>query len=297
MSKNRTDAAIDPYRDPIPLSVKDKDKFKNISAIDSNISSLYRTIGATLVPNFKTNLVLDNRGYRDDTIACSQHIARQIANFYGLRVIKVVVSFVQNLSAPGRVRLSPGNFFPIEVNSKYLSNTNLISAILAHEIAHIYLYQHNLSIKDTFQNEVLTDTTAAFLGGAWLILNSSYEETSFLKNETTVNWFGYITQYEVGYILAKRDFLLQQDSSEAMIYGRSREFYAAGKAHFLNSLERPYVRRSAVGNLVYRLKSKLKKSSIVFPCICCEQQLRIPESDKTLSVHCPTCGNDLLCYS
>ena len=297
MGKKQNKIPPDPYSKPIQLKVKDKDKFKNIKAINSNISHLYKTIGTNLVPNFKTNLVIDNSCYHNDIVICTQNIAKQIANSLGLHIIKVVVTFVHDLGAPGQVQLSAGDTFSVKVDRKYIFNTNLISAILAHEIAHIYLFKHNISIKDTFQNEVFTDTTAAFLGGAWLILNSSYEETSYLNYQTTVKWFGYITQYEVGYILAKRDFLLKQDSSDSMIFGRSGEFFDAGKAHFLKSLGRPYVKRSALGNLVYRLKSRLIKGSIVFKCICCEQQLRIPESDKTLSVHCPTCGNDLLCYS
>ena len=301
MDKNSIQEALDPYVNPIrirnKLQVEDKDKFKNVAAINANICSLYKTIGARLVPDFKNNLVIDNSCYHSDIVIYSQNIARQIANFLGLHLLNVVITFVHNLGAPGKVLLSSGNFFPIEVDEKYRSNTNLISAILAHEIAHIYLYKHDIRIKDTFQNEVLTDTTAAFLGCAWLILNSSYEEPSYMDNRTAVKWFGYITQYEVGYILAKRDFLLKQDSSDAMMYGRSREFFDAGKAHFLKSLGRPYVRRSALGKLGYRLKSMLKTGTIVFRCLCCDQQLRIPESDKTLTVHCPACGHNLPCYS
>ncbi|MDD2733731.1 MAG: hypothetical protein PHF56_07295 [Desulfuromonadaceae bacterium] len=271
------------------------DKFKNISAINANITSLYKSIAAPLVPNFKTNLVIDNRYYHGNVVIYTQNIAKQIANHFGLQISKIIVTFIHNLGVPGKVGLSAGNIFFVEVDEKYKSNTNFISAILAHEIAHIYLFRHNIRISDTLRNEILTDTAAAFLGCAWLILNSSYEEASELN--MTINTFGYITQYEVGYIQAKRDFLLQQDSSDAMIYGHSREFFDAGKSHFLDNLGRPYVQRSAVGNLAYRLKSRLKTGSIVFRCICCEQQLKIPESNKTLSVYCPGCGNKLLCYS
>ena len=298
MFKKLGKIAVDPYLNPNnKLKINVKDQFKNIKAINSNISNLYESIGATLVPNFKTDLAIDSNRYHSDTVIYSQNIAKQIANSFGLHYINITVAFVYNLGVPGQVLLSAGNSFSVKIDNKHISNTNFISAILAHEIAHIYIFKHNLSIKDTFNNEVFTDTTAAFLGCAWLLLNSSYEETSFFNDQTTVNWFGYITQYEVGYILAKRDFLLNQNSSEAMIYGRSREFFDAGKSFFLNSLRRPYVKRSVLGNLAYRIKSRLKKSSIVFRCICCEQQLRIPESNKPLSVHCPTCGNDLLCYS
>jgi hypothetical protein len=275
--------------------MSDKNKFKNISAINANISRLYKSIGAPLVPNFNTNLVIDNGYYHSDIFVSTQNIAKQIADCLGLDITKVVVTFVHNLGVPGKVELSAGNTFFIEVDERYKSNTNFISAILAHEVAHIYLFKHKICIKDTFQNEVLTDTTAAFLGCAWLLLNSSYEEASELH--MTLNSFGYISQFEVGYILAKRDFLLQQNSSDAMIYGHSREFFDVGKSYFLKSLRRPYVKRSALGNLDYQIKSTLKAGSIIFRCICCDQLLKIPENNKTLSVRCPSCCNNLLCYS
>ena len=62
MSKKGSTIAVDPYlsRAQNKLKVKDKDKFKNIQAINANIGSLYRTIGAPLVPNFKNDLVIDN---------------------------------------------------------------------------------------------------------------------------------------------------------------------------------------------------------------------------------------------
>lgn len=277
--------------------MKDRDKFKNINAINNNIVSLYKSMGVPLIPDFKNNLVIDKGRFHNDIVVLTQNIARQIANHFGLNITKVVVTFVHNIGVPGKVELSVGNVFFVEVDAKYKPNTNFISAILAHEIAHIYLFKHSISIRDTFQNEVLTDTTAAFLGCANILLNSSYDEVSYEKNQTTIHSFGYISQYEVGYIVAKRDFLLQQNSSDAMIYGRSKEFFDAGKAYFLKSLGRPYIKRSALGNFVYQLRSRLKAGSIVFRCICCDQQLRIPETDKTLSVNCPTCNNNLLCYS
>lgn len=277
--------------------MKDSDKFRNIRAINANISHLYAAIGAPLSPNFTTNLVINTQYCQSDIVVLTQNIARQIAEHLGLHITNVVVTFVANLGVPGRVELSTGNTFFVGVDEQYRFNTNFIAAILAHEIAHIYLFKHNLHSKDTLRNEILTDTTAAFLGCAWLMLNSSYEETSAVNYQTTIHSFGYITQYEVGYILAKRDFLLEHDSTKAMIYGRSEEYFAAGKAHFLKSLGRPYIKRSALGKLAYGLKAKLMTGSLVFRCLCCEQQLRILESNTSLSVRCPTCGNNLPCYS
>lgn len=294
MSTTHCNVANDPYREMHKrdnrLKIKDTDKFKNITEIDAHISTLYKTIGAPLVPGFGTDLSISSS-------SSPQQAVRQIADFFGLGKIQVSVTFVDNLGSPGRVHLSPGDAFRVEIDNVYAGNSNIIAAILAHEVAHIYLYKHGIIITDTLHNEIFTDTTAAFLGCASLILNSSYEEATIDNKERHVKWFGYITQYEVGYIQAKRDFLLRQDSSKAMIWGRSEEFFEAGRAYFLKHVGRPYVKRSAPENIVYRLKSLLKNDSIVFPCIGCGQRLRIPASGKTLSVRCATCGKTLLCYS
>jgi hypothetical protein len=293
MSNIHNCAATDPYlekqKQSNRLKIKEKDKFKNLPEIDSYIRTLYETVGVPLIPRFDTDLSISSSSN-------PQSAAKQIANFFGLDKIQPSVSFVNNLGVPGRVHLSHGNAFPIEIDKGYSYSPNVISAILAHEIAHIYLFKHNIAIQDTLQNEILTDTTAAFLGCANLILNSSYEQMAS-HIETKVIWFGYITQYEVGYVQAKRDFLLRQDSSKAMIYGRSEEFFEEGRAHFLKSLGRPYVKPSALGKTADLLKSLLNKRSVVFRCIGCGQRLRIPARDTTLSVHCPTCRNNLLCYS
>ncbi len=277
--------------------MNEKDRFKNISSINSYISLLYKSLGSFLIPDFKTNLVLDHRCFHSNIVIYTQNIAKQIANHFGLNITKVVVTFVANLGVPGRVELSSGNIFFIEIDIRYQSNTNFLSAILSHEIAHIYLYRKNIRIDDTFSNEVLTDTTASFLGCSCLILNSSFEEMSFGTNLTTVHSFGYITQYEVGYILAKRDFLLQQDSSDLLIYGHSKEFHDAGKDFFIKNLKRPYIKKTFIGNLASKFDVFLKKATITFRCICCEQQLRIPSLNKPLSVRCPLCNNILICYS
>lgn len=277
--------------------MQEKDKFKNIPAINAHIRTLYRLINAPLAPNFRSNLVIDSSQFNNDPVICAQNIAKQIACHFGLKLALVVVTFVHNLGAPGKVELSAGSSFHIDIDAKYKSNTNFLAAILAHEIAHIYLFRHNISINGALENEILTDTVASFLGCAGVILNSSYDEVSYENNRTTVHSFGYITHYEVGYILAKRDFLLRQDSSEAMIYGRSKEFFTAGKTYFFQTLGRPYRKRSRTEKLVYWLKSRFKAGSIIFQCICCEQQLSIPANNKLLSVHCASCDNTLLCYS
>lgn len=277
--------------------MQDKDKFTNIPVINAFISKLYTLINAPLIPDFKSDAGIDSGLFSNDPLICAQNIARHIARHFGLTFSHIVVAFVHNLGAPGKVELSAGSDFHVDIDAKYKLNTNFLAAILAHEIAHIYLFRHNIRIDDTLENEILTDTVASFLGCARLILNSSYDEVSYANNRTTVHSFGYITQYEVGYIAAKRDFLLRQDSSEAMMYGRSKEFYMAGKDHFYKTLGRPYRKRSRVEKLAYWLKSRFNAGTIVFKCICCEQQLSIPAHNKLLSVHCKACDNILLCYS
>ena len=102
MDNKQSNAAVYSYLNPIHLRVADKEKYKNIKAINSNISSLYKTIGAPLAPDFNTNLVIDTSCYHSDKVICTQNIAKQIAHSLGLHIVKVAVTFVPNLGVPGR---------------------------------------------------------------------------------------------------------------------------------------------------------------------------------------------------
>lgn len=72
-------------------------------------------------------------------------------------------------------------------------NLDVITAILAHEVMHLYLYYNGISFSDTLMNEVLTDTAAVYFGfGEYLYrgyrmlevnLGSSYHKVGYINPE------------------------------------------------------------------------------------------------------------------
>ena len=143
-----------------------------------------------------------------------QHLAGAIANHLQLPTGCIIVMF-RKIDSPGRVELSREDNYIVELSSKYLNDFQDIPAVLAHEITHVFLHRHGIRFPDTFENEILTDTTAVYLGVGWLSLNA-YRETTrqerrgFFQNEvhteTTEEKLGYLTPEEFGYILGKRSF-------------------------------------------------------------------------------------------
>jgi hypothetical protein len=62
------------------------------------------------------------------------------------------------------VELSQSNEFFVELQSQHRFAAKAIAAILAHEVAHIFLHRCGVRFPDEFENEVLTDTTAVYVG-------------------------------------------------------------------------------------------------------------------------------------
>jgi hypothetical protein len=98
------------------------------------------------------------------------------------------VMFMDNLNVPGIYRLNDG-LHSIQIKPG-MANNSVYKAILAHEIAHYYLYSHNIVLPDTQNNEYLTEIAAVYLGFGFLML----EGYGMFKNNNTYEMVGYISQ-------------------------------------------------------------------------------------------------------
>lgn len=95
----------------------------------------------------------------NDAVIGVQHLARKIATAYELSVGTVIVTFVESLKEAGRVELSgPGqrDFF-VELRAEFKAQPRVITAILGHEIAHIFLHHHRVHLAPGLPEEILTD--------------------------------------------------------------------------------------------------------------------------------------------
>jgi len=115
--------------------------------------------------------------YSKDIIGI-QNAGKIIANFIGLSDYIFVISINKlEKNTGGHIELEHGKkqVF-IEISEEILKFKDAILAILAHEVTHEYLYINNISFSNKYENEILTDIAAIFLGFGKLMLNGSENE-------------------------------------------------------------------------------------------------------------------------
>lgn len=84
----------------------------------------------------------------------------------------------------------------LEVKSYY--TLDVVAAVLAHEAIHLHLYYEGIYLRDTWENEILTDTAAVYCGFGEYI----YRGYAVMRGEFAFSWqkVGYIRQEDVKYI-------------------------------------------------------------------------------------------------
>ena len=286
--------------------------FENLPLINKSIRELYVRLTPQRVRQFATDFepTPEELDPKADPIIRTQRVARHLANHFRVAVSTVVVTFNSTLPVPGRVELSSSLDFFIDLHSEHRDSPKTIAAILAHEVAHIFLHQAMIRLEPVFTNEVLTDTTAAYLGCAATILNGAQEWTTREgdRTQTHTRTYGYISLDEFGYIHAKRDFALGRRPGCDIDYGLPQAGYGNGfRRHNLEQTERPYSPppeprppgfwARLFGRQPPPPPRPQRTILFTFPCACCSQDLRIPLVGKQLLVRCPTCDSRLRCYT
>lgn len=306
--------------------------FPHMAVIRESIRLLYKNLSAERMDRFSTDLSPSELGslYGKDLIIGVQTMAGKIVRHLHLPIGSAIVTF-HDMDKPGRVELGPENAYLIELNSKYLSDYRDISAVLAHEIAHVFLHRHRIRMKDTLQNEILTDTTAAFLGVGWPCLNAyriseSREEHYHSADHRSVEVtrteesLGYLTPEEFGYVLEKRSMIFG-GKLKNLIQGRDakKALYQGAKLARADYLQPPLAKAKRSDRSKYRVhrkfiedvsrKSGLKGLSkefsgyafdisdsvrVVFACPICCQKLRLPTEVK-VDAKCANCGSQFAC--
>ena len=111
-------------------------------------------------------------------IIAIQNAGKQIAKFVGLTNLTFVISTVrQKEGVGGHIELNdnPNDGVFIEVCDSMLKSKDAVLATLAHEICHKFLHINNINcghgLQHTYENEILTDITAVYLGMGKLMLN------------------------------------------------------------------------------------------------------------------------------
>ncbi|MGI6558101.1 MAG: hypothetical protein ACOX20_03805 [Limnochordia bacterium] len=138
------------------------------------------------------------------TVIGLQAAARTIADFIGLNEYMFVVAVVNLDGKAAHIELTrSGREVFIEISEHLMSVSGPgVLAALSHEICHKYLHHHGLDISEmhrAYENEVLTDLCAVFLGLGKLILNGCKFRTTHHTSNSVES-----TTFDIGYLSRKQ---------------------------------------------------------------------------------------------
>lgn len=308
--------------------------FPNLRVIQRSIADLHKRFpGPALLglqfPSSLSPAIID-AAMVGDPIASAQHVVEAIIHHFHLPAASVVVRFNEKLEVPARISRQPNGARLVEMQTGFMGSRETI-AILAHELAHFFLDNLRLRYDDTFQNEILTDTAANYLGAGWSVLNAyrksvsrSQQQIGFNTWQTTTtsreSKLGYLTPEEFGYVLARRCNITNENLLPWISRNEGKTALSAGQAQLRRELAQPPL---ATAGLLSRLKYRYAvlrstkssgpdaklydygvfsieagaKKSVLFRCPRCTQQLRLPVGVKRAEVTCKICKEAFTCSS
>ncbi|MFI8339727.1 hypothetical protein ACIF8W_06570 [Streptomyces sp. NPDC085639] len=293
--------------------------FPHLATVRASITALFRRLSADGIRAHATSITPADAAFdaADDLYLGAQRVAAATVRALRLPDARMVVSF-RAMQEAATVELAAGPEYFVEVNDRFRTHRRDLAAALSHEVAHVLLHRLDLRFPGAAENELLTDTTAAYLGAGWLLLDAYREDA--LSHQR----FGYLTPEEFGYALAKRAALFGEDPSPWFTSPRAYEAYVRGRAlaerdHRRAPLadagllaRRRYAkaRRAAAsgsgaaapaagdGSAAYRFEQDGSGGGlrVSFPCPVCAQRLRLPVRGR-LRARCGLCHSVLDCLT
>jgi hypothetical protein len=278
--------------------------FTRLSTIRKSLAAIHdRLKGLDLRADWPTFAISKSKApSTSNEIIYIQWLARNIAQHYRVQDITFVVSFNSRLLSAAQVEVRTASEIFIEYKSDGPLDHTEVLPIIAHEIAHIFLYRLYLTRSNSLENEILTDTAAIYLGFApyFLAAQRQVSLNGFTSSSTTTFSVGYLSVDEIGYIAARRDYFTGENSSAHVSSSLGITGYRNGRSEFKKEVrKRPYARRNIIERVLRRLGREKERPSepILFECICCYQTIRIPALHKKLLVTCPACKGKFSCFS
>lgn len=209
VDENAYPSVSDEYKKEIISGVKPQSKYKkkNITIDDDAIKTtegkkdLIKSILINNDFNLGNIFLPDDNFYArwDGSDKALQLMADRLIKWLNfIPSVPLFVGFNDSINVSG-IYISDGgsiglkNFHAILVNSQYRDNSTQCAAILSHEIMHFYLMQMNqIILKDTQDNELLTDIGTIYSGFGVLIINSFFYSSG---------WFGTIIGLLFGFLI------------------------------------------------------------------------------------------------
>ncbi|MFI1256676.1 hypothetical protein ACH4U6_23295 [Streptomyces netropsis] len=278
--------------------------FPHLETVRTAITALYKRLSPDMVQTFGVSVLPVDVAFSadEDPYLGVQRVAGAMVRHLRLPDARMIVSF-REMRHAGSIELAAGPEYFIELNSRFKSHREDIGAALAHEVMHVYLHRLDLAFAGTRDNEILTDTAAAYLGAGWLLLDA-YRESSVSTQK-----LGYLTPEEFGYVLAKRARVFDEDPSPWFTSPQAYEAYTKGLARARRDERRPPL--AAAGRLAHHRYTRDRRTArsspadgyafeghdpprVSFPCPTCHQRIRVPVRGR-LHARCGLCRTVLDC--
>ncbi|MEU9334759.1 hypothetical protein AB0D49_16565 [Streptomyces sp. NPDC048290] len=284
--------------------------FPHLQTVRAAITALYRRMSYDTIQTFSTSVVPADVAFADtdDLYLGAQRVAREIVRHYRLPDARLIVAF-RAMEHAANIELAAGPEYFVELNDRFRTHRRDIGAALAHEAMHAYLHRLGLSFAGTRDNEILTDTAAAYLGAGWLLLDAYREDGASSQK------LGYLTPEEFGYVLAKRALLFGEDPSPWFTSAQAYTAYGKGMARARRDREQPpltaagwvgrrrYARDRrhaedralvAAAGVSYVFSDGPEPLRVSFPCPTCLQRIRVPVKGR-VRARCGLCRTVLEC--
>ncbi|MGI5212144.1 hypothetical protein [Plantactinospora sp. CA-290183] len=288
------------------------DQGSPLDEVRRSIHTLVRQLSPETVACFSTSIHPEDVrvGGSEDLYDGTERVARALVRHLGLPETEMHIRFpVLPAGRAGQVLLGDG--YQIDIDQSIAAHRRDIGAVLAHEVTHVFLWHHRMRYED----EILTDTAAAFLGVGWPMLDA------YRLDYEVIRWLGYLAPDQFGYVLGRRALLFGEDPepslSSPMALGAYRHGHAGAmrdwttppltstdpgrrkdyqkdKARVRRALDRGVLRPHAVSKGDGYAFSGRTPVMVTFGCPVCSVRIKLPV-DSRVSIHCGTCGVDLDC--
>ncbi|MFE4668621.1 hypothetical protein ACFRI7_23425 [Streptomyces sp. NPDC056716] len=283
--------------------------FPHLETVRAAITALYRRLSYDTIQTFSASVVPADVAFADadDLYLGAQRVAREIVRHYRLPDARLIVAF-RAMRHAANIELTAGPEYFVELNDRFRTHRRDIGAALAHEAMHVYLHRLELAFPGTRDNEILTDTAAAYLGAGWLLLDAYREDAASSQK------LGYLTPEEFGYVLAKRALVFGEDPSPWFTSAQAYTAYGKGMARARRDGEQPPL--TAAGWAGRRRYARDRRHAqdhamadahgvsyafsgpdplrVSFPCPTCHQRIRVPVRGR-VRARCGLCGTVLEC--
>ncbi|WP_405680070.1 hypothetical protein OG239_14190 [Streptomyces sp. NBC_00868] len=282
--------------------------FPHLETVRAAITALFRRLSPDGIRAYDTSFAPADAAFgADEDLHLGAHrVASAMVRALRLPDARMVVAF-RPMRDAASVELAAGPEYFVEVSDRFRTHRRDLAAALAHEVTHVLLHRLGLGFPTTAENEILTDTAAAYLGAGWLLLDAYREDA------LTHQRLGYLTPEEFGYVLARRAGLFGEDPSTWFTSPQAYEAYVRGRA--LAERERRRAPLAAAGPQARRRYAKARRTGALpadgsayrfeadgagpglrvnFPCPVCGQRLRVAVRGP-LRARCGLCRTVLEC--